>query len=319
MDNIDTFYYSLNGNKVEDEKLLQPITYILQVPEEAGLIRTKLIQAVNYWLNIPDDKVQAIIDIMKMLYSMNILIDDMQDSDLRRGIPVVHSVLGLANTVSAANYIMFVALERAVYLHPVAMKIYTEQLMELQRAQGIDISWKNNFICPNEADYKAMIEKKTGAVLNLAIRLMRLFSSCDEDFSALIAVLGLYFQIRDDYCNLCLSKHKVDKTTSYYKNLTEERFNIPIIHALTTHPNDKQIISILKMQAKNIEVKHHCIELLEKFGSFEYTRDMLNELDKTARTEINRLGGNPLLEKMLDELKIWEHRETFENLQTEVV
>lgn len=73
------------------------------------------------------------------------------------------------------------------------------------------------------------------------------------------------------------------------------------------------------MQAKNIEVKHHCIELLEKFGSFEYTRDMLNELDKTARTEINRLGGNPLLEKMLDELKIWEHRETFENLQTEVV
>lgn len=53
-------------------------------------------------------------------------IDDMQDSDLRRGIPVVHSVLGLANTVSAANYIMFVALERAVYLHPVVSKTHMQ-------------------------------------------------------------------------------------------------------------------------------------------------------------------------------------------------
>jgi len=47
---------------------------------------------------------------------------------------------------------------------------------------------------------------ETGGLFNLAVRLMKLFSSYQADFSSLIATLGLYFQIRDDYCNLCLSE-----------------------------------------------------------------------------------------------------------------
>lgn len=37
----------------------------------------------------------------------------------------------------------------------------------------------------------------------LAIRLMQLFSQNKADFSRLAGILGLYFQIRDDYINLC--------------------------------------------------------------------------------------------------------------------
>lgn len=35
---------------------------------------------------------------------------------------------------------------------------------------------------------------------------MQLFSECKEEFSDLTGILGLYFQIRDDYCNLCLQE-----------------------------------------------------------------------------------------------------------------
>lgn len=38
----------------------------------------------------------------------------------------------------------------------------------------------------------------------MAIRLMQLFSDNTSDFTTLTGILGLYFQIRDDYCNLCL-------------------------------------------------------------------------------------------------------------------
>jgi len=31
-----------------------------------------------------------------------------------------------------------------------------EQLLELHRGQGMDIFWRDNFICPTEADYKTM-------------------------------------------------------------------------------------------------------------------------------------------------------------------
>lgn len=54
-----------------------------------------------------------------------------------------------------------------------------------------------------------------------------------------------------------------------------------------------------------MDVKRYCVSLLEKFGSFEYTRQTLIQLDLDARREIEKLGGNPILERVLDELKNW--------------
>jgi len=47
---------------------------------------------------------------------------------------------------------------------------------------------------------------ETGGLFMLAIRLMQLFSESSNDFTKLTGILGLYFQIRDDYCNLCLQE-----------------------------------------------------------------------------------------------------------------
>ncbi|XP_072747320.1 terpene synthase isoform X3 [Anoplolepis gracilipes] len=302
-------------------KLLEPIRYILQVPGKQ--IRAKLAQAFNYWLKISLDRIQAIEEIVSMLHNSSIVIDDIQDNSiLRRGIPVAHSVYGIASSLSAANYILFIAMERVVNLqHPAATKVYMEQLLELHRGQGMDIFWRDNFICPSEEDYKTMTIRKTGGLFNLAVRLMKLFSTYEEDLSSLVAILGLYFQIRDDYCNLCLGEYTENK--SYCEDLTEGKFSFPIIHALTTNPDDRQIVSlimpdkdILRQRTKDIEVKRHCIKLLEKFGSFKYTRGVLEELDMKARAEIDRLGGNPFLIKILDELKNWDTKEAPKDLLT---
>jgi geranylgeranyl diphosphate synthase type 3 len=59
-------------------------------------------------------------------------------------------------------------------------------------------------------------------------------------------------------------------------------------------------------------LKKYCVTLLEKFGSLSYTRGTLEELDTEARTEIAKLGGNPLLEDILNELLEWK-RWTVEN------
>jgi geranylgeranyl diphosphate synthase type 3 len=55
-------------------------------------------------------------------------------------------------------------------------------------------------------------------------------------------------------------------------------------------------------------MKKYCITLLEKFGSFSYTRKILEELDTEARAEVAKLGGNPLLEAVLDELLNWKQK-----------
>ncbi|GAB1867407.1 Geranylgeranyl pyrophosphate synthase isoform X1 [Camponotus japonicus] len=304
--NNNSFYYSLSGNKQEDEKLLEPIRYNLQVPGKQ--ITAKLIQTFNYWLKISPNRIKAIEEIVIMLHNSSNIIDDIQDNSIvRKGIPVAHSVFGIARSLSAASYTLFIALERVINLHPAAPKVCIEQLLELDRGQGIDIYWRDNFICPSEKDYKAMAIKKIGCLFNLPVRLMKLFSSYEEDLSQLLSILSLYYQIRDDYTNLCLGDYTED--ISYCEDLTEGKFSFPIIHALTTNPDDKQIMNILKQRTRDIGIKRHCIKLLEKFGSLKYTRSILEELDMKARAEIDRLGGNPLLIKILDEFKNWDSNE----------
>lgn len=44
-------------------------------------------------------------------------IDDIQDNSLlRRGVPVAHSIYGVASTINAANYGCFLALEKVQQL-----------------------------------------------------------------------------------------------------------------------------------------------------------------------------------------------------------
>ncbi|XP_058789557.1 terpene synthase [Phymastichus coffea] len=299
--------HSQTGDKEQDEKILQPFTYILQVPGKQ--IRGKLAHGFNFWLKIPMEKLQAVGDITQMLHNSSLLIDDIQDNSiLRRGIPVAHSIYGVASTINAANYVLFIALEKVLTLNRhEATQVYTEQLLELHRGQGMEIFWRDNFICPSEAEYKAMTIRKTGGLFNLAVRLMQIFSDCKEDFTPLAGILGLYFQIRDDYCNLSLQEYTENK--SYCEDLSEGKFSFPIVHAIQTKADDGQVLNILRQRTKNIEVKRYCVNLLDKFGSFKYTREVLSDLDRQARSEISRLGGNPFLISVLDELLTWRNND----------
>ncbi|KAK8725346.1 hypothetical protein OTU49_010822 [Cherax quadricarinatus] len=109
---------SANGDKRQDQILLQPFTYVLQVPGK--MIRGKLAQAFNYWMRIPEDKLMAISEVIHMLHNASLLIDDIEDSSvLRRGIPVAHSIYGVASTINSANYVYFLGLEKVLALsHP---------------------------------------------------------------------------------------------------------------------------------------------------------------------------------------------------------
>ncbi|XP_050725909.1 terpene synthase-like isoform X1 [Eriocheir sinensis] len=291
---------SASGDKKQDQVLLQPFTYVLQFPGK--MIRAKLAQAFNYWMKIPEDKLLAISDIIHMLHNASLLIDDIEDNSvLRRGIPVAHSIYGVASTINSANYVYFLGLERVLALdHPDATRVFCEQLLELHRGQGMEIYWRDSFTCPTEAEYRQMTIRKTGGLFGLAIRLMQLFSSSTQDYSTLTGILGLFFQIRDDYANLCMKEYSDSK--SYCEDLTEGKFSFPVIHAISTQPDDQQVINIIRQRPKDLEVKRYCVSLLEKFGSLKHTKETLQKLEVEARQEITLLGGNPHLEALLDEL-----------------
>ncbi|XP_011210972.2 terpene synthase isoform X2 [Bactrocera dorsalis] len=288
-----------SAQKEQDEILLQPFAYIQQIPGKQ--FRSELALAFNHWLNIPAEKLHQIGEIVQMLHNSSLL-----------GVPVAHSIYGVPSTINAANYVLFLSLQKVQQLgHPEATNVYTEQLLELHRGQGMEIYWRDNFTCPSESDYKLMTIRKTGGLFMLAIRLMQLFSENKEDFTKLTAILGLYFQIRDDYCNLSLKEYTQNK--SFAEDLTEGKFGFPVIHAVRSQKHDKQVLHILRQRTQDIEVKKYCIGLLEKLGSFQYTREVLESLDTEARAEVARLGSNPYMDMLLNKLLSWKSNENHTN------
>lgn len=280
--------------------LLEPFEYIASVPGKE--VRSILINAFNQWMKIPDDKLEIIKDITRMLHNASLLIDDIQDnSKLRRGVPVAHSVYGVATTINSANYVYFLCMEKVVELdHPDAVRAFTEQLLELHRGQGMDIHWRDAVKCPSEAQYRAMVLRKTGGLFGLAVRLMQLFSDCKHNFTPLLDQLGLHFQIRDDYANL-VSKDYADNK-SYAEDFTEGKFSFPIIHSIRATPNNHKVMNILRQRTEDVDLKKFAISCIEASGSFAYTVEVLTQLEKSSLLEVARLGGNPMLEVLIDRL-----------------
>ena len=69
------------------------------------------------------------------------MIDDIEDnSKLRRGVPVAHSIFGIPTVINGANYAYFLALEKCHALkNPEAMNVFVGELLNLHRGQGHDI------------------------------------------------------------------------------------------------------------------------------------------------------------------------------------
>ena len=300
--------FSKNNKDGQDEVLLEPFTYLLR--KKGKDIRQKLLQAFNVWLHVPEEKVKIIGEIIQMLHNASLLIDDIQDNSvLRRGNPCAHKIYGIASTINSANYIYFIGLEKILELEkPEAVTIFKDSMLELHRGQGMEIYWRDTFMCPTEEEYREMTVRKTGGLFNLAIQLMELFSddkkSPKYDYVELTSLLGLYFQIRDDYANLCLEEYFANK--SFGEDLTEGKFNFPIVHAIQKYPKDNRLKNILRQRTQEIDVKRYAIKLLEDAGSFDYTRSQMRLLDSKILEEIEKLNGNDLLKTVMNELRNWD-------------
>lgn len=69
-------------------------------------------------------------------------IDDIEDNSiLRRGIPVAHSIYGIASTINSANYVLFLALEKVQQLGHPEVSCY----FFLSIAQGFSLLLSLNF------------------------------------------------------------------------------------------------------------------------------------------------------------------------------
>lgn len=236
-------------------------------------------------------------------------VDDVEDSSLlRRGVPVAHSIFGVAQTINSANYVYFLALQQLSLLNnPATIQIYTEELLNLHRGQGMDLYWRDTLTCPTEEDYLEMVGNKTGGLFRLAIKLMQAESPLvdkrgpgatygsggDIDCVPLVSTVGLLFQILDDILNLSSPTYTARK--GLCEDLTEGKFSFPVIHAIRADPHNLTLLNILKQKTQDEEVKRYAVGYMEKMGSFEYSREIVKVLREEASHMVaqleRRVGG----------------------------
>jgi geranylgeranyl diphosphate synthase, type III len=294
---------SLNRHQV-DQSLLEPFYYINSVPGKD--VRGTLIDCFQYWFRVQDEKVlSAIKDIIGDLHNASLLIDDIEDnSRLRRGIPVAHSIFGIPNTINCANYVYFLALEKCQALNqPKATQVFVKEILNLHRGQGYDILWRDMIRCPTEEEYLSMVRDKTGGLFRLAVGMLQTFATehCNDDFTKLVNDMAMYFQIRDDFINLADEEYM--KSKSFCEDITEGKFSFPIVHAITNEKH-KRLISILKQRTSNDDVKRYAQSLLKDMGSLDYSREKCTTLKQEICCEVSNFGDNPQLLKLIDRLHL---------------
>lgn len=293
--------------KQKEDIIMGPYDYLFAHPGKD--IRTALITAFNSFLHVPDASLAIITKVTGMLHTSSLLIDDVQDSSiLRRGIPVAHNIFGTAQTINSANYVYFLALQELQKLahKDEAMEIFTTELLNLHRGQGMDLYWRDTLTCPTEDDYLEMVQNKTGGLFRLAVKLMQAESTEKgrRDCVPLVNIMGLVFQICDDYLNLQSKVYTQNK--GLCEDLTEGKFSFPIIHSIRNNPSNLQLINILKQKTQDDEVKRYAVKYMESTGSFEYCKKVIKELRAKAINLIDVLddgsGQGEDIKKILDRM-----------------
>lgn len=287
-----------------DMILLEPFANLASQPGKD--IRNEIITAFDYWLKVPDKKRDIISRTISTFHDASLLIDDIQDdSKIHCSQTAVHNIYGVPRTINASNYASILAVNDLFELddQPSAsltdiLGITIEELLASHRGRGLEIFWRDSFICPSEEEYFAMAKKKTGGLFRLAIKLMEACATHNVgvDYIPLVNAISLYVRIRDDVMNL-----QSIETKGVIEDITEGRFTLPIIHGIHADPSNQKILSILKKRTTDPELHRWMIDYLRtETKSFDYTLAVLCSLWVQTLMEIGRLGGNPALERIVD-------------------
>lgn len=119
-------------------------------------------------------------------------------------------------------------------------------------------------------------------------------------------LLGIIYQIRDDYQNLKNDELQMNK--GFCEDISEGKFSFPIVHSLNKNSTDQTLLGILKQRTDNDDIKKFALSYLEKTDSFGYTERSLVFLRGKAVKLIGEIIKN-----------VGKNREEFEDIEKLVI
>lgn len=197
---------------------------------------------------MPDQEItqrhRRLAEITEMIHTASLVHDDVVDeSELRRGIPTVHSNFGNRVAVLAGDFLFAQASWYLANLDNLAVvKLLSEVIKDF--AEGEIQQGLNRFTELSMEAYLAKSYYKTASLLANSAKAAGVLSSCSteccEQLYAYGRNLGLAFQIIDDILDFTASSEVLGKPVG--ADLKNGNLTAPVLYALEEHPGLNSLI-----------------------------------------------------------------------------
>jgi octaprenyl-diphosphate synthase len=231
--------------------------------------------------------------VVEMVHTATLVHDDIIDAaEKRRGRPSANTSWGNAKCVLAGDWLYMQAFRTALdernfrtldLLIGLTQQMVEGELLQMEKL-GLAIS---------EADYNALIYRKTACLFEVSMRLGSVLAASDavtEDHMGDYGrALGMAFQVVDDVLDLTAAEEVLGKPVA--SDLREGKATLAVIHALErgTSAEREAIQTVLTDQSFTRVTHSEILAILHRHGSVDYAMDVAFQYAERARAFLTPL------------------------------
>ncbi len=249
---------------------------------------------------------------VELVHAFSLVHDDIMDGDeQRRHRPTVWKAYGTGPAILTGDALFALAVETLATARNkhggVALGLIAAALMELVAGQAEDIAFETRpWVGPNAvgiAEYQAMAEHKTGALLGCAAAMGAVLAGAPSELwnslSRAGRHLGLVFQVVDDLLGIWGDPAATGKPV--FSDLRRGKKTLPVLAAIASNSRAGQLLAELLDSTKRLHepALEYAAELLEKAGGRSSAElEAQQHLDQALRI----LAAAPLHPRAAEEL-----------------
>ena len=248
---------------------------------------------------------------VELIHTFSLIHDDIMDEDeMRRGKPSVHTLWGEPMAILAGDILFSLAFELVAQTQVddvppsrviKALNTVVDACIKICEGQACDMSFEEKFDV-GESEYLNMIYKKTAALIAAATKSGAIIGGGTaeqvEALSQYGELIGMAFQIQDDYLDVVSDEEELGKPVG--SDIVGGKMTLMVVHTLSAvSPEDKEeLISILKSEDESNTQR--AIDIFNKYGSIDYTRDIALDNVNRAKDLLDVLDDSPAKEALYD-------------------
>lgn len=232
----------------------------------------------------------------ELLHNATLLHDDVADnSDQRRGVPTIMSLMGPSVSVLVGDYWLVKAMEMILGSSEedhMVTKIFSKTLSDLAEGEMLQLQKAQNGDTVQD-DYLRIIYSKTASLFEAACVSAAISVNASEEYMTAArnyaVALGIAFQIKDDILDYS-GTESVGKPLGV--DILEQKITMPLLGAIAHAPaQESRIRGLVKGIVNHPEYRDEIVTFVKENSGLEYA---VRQLDKYVEKAVEALSVLPL-------------------------